>query len=102
MCPDGERVFSTSWSCPWPLYDLDVGREGVHTGPAEGECGGLTAETGWGQALWEPEGQMEDGQKLRGANHRGKPRGRPSRRGGAPCPEWADKEETASLSAAGC
>ena len=69
VCPDGEGVFSTSWSCLWPAHDLDVGREGVHTGPAVGKCSGLTAEIGWGQGLWEPEGQMEDGQKLRGASH---------------------------------
>ena len=58
-------------ACMWP----GCWAWGRPHGPALGECGGLTAETGWGQGLQGPEGQMEDGQTLRGANHRGKPRG---------------------------
>ena len=46
-----------------------------------------------------PDGGWADTQ--RGQSPR-KTTGRPSQRGGAPCPEWTDKEETVSLSAAGC
>ena len=46
VCPDGERVFSTSWSCPWPACDLDVGREGVHMGQLWESAGALQQRQG--------------------------------------------------------